>query len=665
MSRKLLFISIGLILLTASGVMAQWDNHKMHFPQLPDENGWGISRLPERILADDWQCSESGPVRDLHFWGKWFAGFEGTIDHFDITIYADIPADPPLIPFSRPGEILWEYDAFEFATTSIPQTSPGGWYNPITGEVLSDIQQDYYQYDIYFDDQQTWFEQVEGTIYWIEVFPAADLSGWGWLSSINHWNDNAIFWNLYEEEWIELYEPGSDDPLDLAFVITADASATDMGACCYPEPTGSGDMLCIETNQANCENNLLGTYRGDGTQCQPMEACCLPNSDCIMADPSCCANELLGTPMGVGTSCTALEACCFDDGSCQNLDPLCCVEMGGDPRGPGSDCATTECNAPPKNWYQAPDLSESGINVNCNYPMGIIMDPPRYVLADDFQCNKTEPITEIHIWGTWYNNFYPDWGSDFEGDPGLVTFRLSLHADIPAGVLEQWSMPGEMIAEWQFEPGEFIYKEVSLANYSRGWLDPPTSWSPEAGGKCWEYIFFFDESNWFVQEGSEQEPVIYWFDIQAFSQPAQQAQFTTTFGWKTSTDHWNDDAVWFEGEDLPVQLPWQELRYPEGHQYYPESIDLAFMIGGPCDCQPGEADGNTTEINILDIVHLVNYKYKGGVDPIPYALCSGDVNCNCTVDILDIVYLINFKYKGGNAPCTCGSFLINCGIPLR
>ncbi|MCP4706053.1 MAG: hypothetical protein GY865_15755, partial [candidate division Zixibacteria bacterium] len=156
-------------------------------------------------------------------------------------------------------------------------------------------------------------------------------------------------------------------------------------------------------------------------------------------------------------------------------------------------------------------------------------------------------------------------------------------------------------------------------------------------------------------------PVIYWLDVQAIVPEGSDTQF----GWKTSENHWNDNAVYFEGEDINQQLPWLEMVYPPDHPFAPADIDLAFMIGGPCDCQPGEADGNTTEINILDIVHLVNYKYKGGVDPIPYALCSGDINCNCTVDILDIVYLINFKYKGGPAPCSCFDFLNNCGIPLR
>ncbi|HHI03468.1 MAG TPA: hypothetical protein ENL22_08100 [candidate division Zixibacteria bacterium] len=375
-----------------------------------------------------------------------------------------------------------------------------------------------------------------------------------------------------------------------------------------------------------------------------------------MLDPLCCA-DLGGSPQGAQTTCTAVEACCFNDGSCQDLDPLCCVDLGGHPEGAGTDCATTTCEVvpdTPKNWYQEPDLSELGMDVNVTYPM--------YVLADDFECTENAPITEIHIWGSWFEDIYP--GADppsIEGDPGNVRFHISIHADVPAGSIEEWSMPGPMLADWIFEPGEFIYKPVSLEGPYEGWFNPPVEWLPIGDRNCWEYIFLFDETNWFIQQGSDAAPVVYWLDVQAIMPEGVTPAF---FGWKTSIRHWNDDAVWFDGEDVPQQLPWWELRYPDGHPFFPESIDQAFLIGGPCDCVPGEADG-TPPINILDIVWLINYKYKEGPAPTPYELCSGDANCDCLVNILDIVYLINYKYKLGPAPCTCGNFIANCPGGLR
>ncbi|MEW5924283.1 MAG: FG-GAP-like repeat-containing protein [Candidatus Zixiibacteriota bacterium] len=56
------------------------------------------------------------------------------------------------------------------------------------------------------------------------------------------------------------------------------------------------------------------------------------------------------------------------------------------------------------------------------------------------------------------------------------------------------------------------------------------------------------------------------------------------------------------------------------------------------------ADG---AINILDIVFLIKYLYKGGPAPDPYA---GDVDSNGAINLLDITYLINYLYRGGPPP---------------
>jgi len=95
-------------------------------------------------------------------------------------------------------------------------------------------------------------------------------------------------------------------------------------------------------------------------------------------------------------------------------------------------------------------------------------------------------------------------------------------------------------------------------------------------------------------------------------------------------------------------------------------VEYILVITPPdhCDCEPGNANGDGV-INILDIVYLINYKYKSGPAPIPYAICSGDANGDCVVNILDIVYLINYKYKSGPAPGTCEAWLSACGPPLR
>ena len=56
--------------LAAGPAAAYWDvsmPHKMHFPQLPDPFGWDV-HFEDYYVADDFECSESGPLRDIHFW---------------------------------------------------------------------------------------------------------------------------------------------------------------------------------------------------------------------------------------------------------------------------------------------------------------------------------------------------------------------------------------------------------------------------------------------------------------------------------------------------------------------------------------------------------------------------------------------------------------------
>ncbi|MCP4705387.1 MAG: hypothetical protein GY865_12355 [candidate division Zixibacteria bacterium] len=58
----------------------------------------------------------------------------------------------------------------------------------------------------------------------------------------------------------------------------------------------------------------------------------------------------------------------------------------------------------------------------------------------------------------------------------------------------------------------------------------------------------------------------------------------------------------------------------------------------------GDVD-NSGKIDILDIVFLINFRYKGG--PAPEFMASAEVNNDGRLDILDVVHLINFRYKSG------------------
>ena len=70
------------MLVFGSSALAHWepgDGHKMHFPQLPDPAGWDIGAAQGQFIcqADDYMCSETGKVTDIHVWGSWKGGEVG------------------------------------------------------------------------------------------------------------------------------------------------------------------------------------------------------------------------------------------------------------------------------------------------------------------------------------------------------------------------------------------------------------------------------------------------------------------------------------------------------------------------------------------------------------------------------------------------------------
>jgi len=113
----------------------------------------------------------------------------------------------------------------------------------------------------------------------------------------------------------------------------------------------------------------------------------------------------------------------------------------------------------PAKWVQLPDVNPTGFDINATAP---------YILADDFLCTAAGPIENIHIWGSWRNDYFP-FGEDYTA----VTFTLSIHEDIPESQSPTgYSMPGELLWMSEVDQGQFqarIWEE----GLEEGWLDPP------------------------------------------------------------------------------------------------------------------------------------------------------------------------------------------------
>lgn len=255
--RKLILTSLCLFVV-AGAAQADWDpgdGHKMHFPQLPDPDGWDVNFNAD-AMWDDWKCSQSGPVEDIHFWlsnkgDVWNpqqVPEPSPISRLLIYVRADMPAgaDPdPNVTWSHPtGPELWSLDITDpFAqpnpdcSLSIRHAGTGdqGWidWQQDPAVVIPHDHTEYYQVNV--TDIMDPFFQEDDTIYWLGIHVHTyDDTKWtfGWKSSQNHWNDDAVW---YYGGWHEMIDPHTGESMDLAFVIT-------------PEPTtlvmlGLGGLL--------------------------------------------------------------------------------------------------------------------------------------------------------------------------------------------------------------------------------------------------------------------------------------------------------------------------------------------------------------------------------------------------------------------------------------
>jgi hypothetical protein len=247
-----------------------WPNHKMHYPQLPDPEGWDVVASEPIVLADDFMCTKSGRITDIHLWGSWWMDLENPIDGFLLSIHENIPGPP----YSQPGELLWEAFIPDYEVT--PE-EPGmqGWYDPAQPFWEYPDHQMYFRYDI--TDIPEPFCQDSGTIYWLNVMAIGPMMWpepplWGWKTSRLHYEDDAV-WAFYTppaNQWFPLTDPITGETLDLSFVITGEdvlcgdvnhSGAVEAGDVVYlisylykngppPCPLSQGDVNCNGTVDA-------------------------------------------------------------------------------------------------------------------------------------------------------------------------------------------------------------------------------------------------------------------------------------------------------------------------------------------------------------------------------------------------------------------------------
>jgi len=414
------------------------------------------------VLADDFLCTNSGPITDIHLWGSWLSDNHGLVTNFWIGIYNDVPAvtnlSSGLVTPSHPGtNLLWQ-QSFGQQYAEVPNaTGSEQFYDPSTSPpslIGSDTQAWYYC----FFPTNPFVQQGtanNSTNYWLAVY--AQLSTqtptalFGWKTSLGRYNDAAVWGTVLATSglpignWQSMTNPTTQQQIDLAFMLTTPTNQP-------PPPT-----VCLETNGVK--------------------------------------------------------------------------------------------------YLQPPNLQ--GLDVWNNGP---------WLLADDFVCTNSGPVSDIHIWGSWLNNLV---------DSNSLTFTLGIYDDVPVNPTNSFSHPGNLLWQQTFAPGQ--YAENFFASGTETFLDPGPPNPIGTDTNAWFYCFY--PTNPFVQGGTGASPSNYWLAVYA-QLPAGTAGYQ--YGWKTTFVVQNDTSVHAPWPgSLPTNNPgWlPTLQSPTGGP-----LDLAFMLTTPTNC---------------------------------------------------------------------------------
>jgi hypothetical protein len=623
----LAFLAVALLATSALGDWNTGDPYKwVQYPDLAttgmDVNATaGQAGTPLYVLADDFLCTVTSPITDIHVWGSWRYdhtpfGFDAGAVTFMVSIHADIPAEESPTGYSMPGQVLWmrEFGPGDFIVRQWASNLQEWWWAGMEaptfpGDTVC------WQYNFFIPIADAFYQQgtpANPVVYWLALHarpedPDPDVA-FGWKTSSTHWNDAAV-WKLLDEPgmlWQQLRYPFPHplvgQPIDLAFVIT-EPTGVDWGdAPDPPYPTLAG-----ASNGAS-HTIVSGAYLG---QTVDSEGNGQPDPNALGDDLSGVDDEDgvvflspltpgLAAQVQVQASAPGYLSAWIDfngDGYWLSAQgdwvltsqyiPAGTTVLGipvpvtatpgiqtfarfrfttqawtASPSGPAPDGEVEDYSVS----IARPQTSDKWIQYPDLRESGVDINVSNdRSLADDFRCDSPGRVTQIRIWGSWLGDWLP-WG----GEPEAVGFRLSIRADIPASESSTgYSMPGELLWTHYFEPAGFVAEEWLAA--PEGWYDPypPGTYLFPADWTCWRYTFRPTPPQAFHQVGTPGHPIVYWLEVQAYPEDPE-----AVFGWKASVDHWNDDAVW-----APLPNPmWFELVYPPGHPFAGQSMDLAFSI---------------------------------------------------------------------------------------
>ena len=652
------------LLLALADARADWPNtNATKFVQFPNVTDTGMDvyfgEYP-LILADDFVCTNTGPITDLHLWISSLANAPATGARIQLSIWEDVPASPGSP--SHPGKRLW-FEVFDPGQYQVVLAATGlkeeFWKLEPPAQLLgTDTNLFLYNFFPKLPYYQTG-SLTAPVVYWLGASFVNNQPPQGWKTSTNHLAPDFAVLGHYNAandvtDWMTLFDPRNPTlGLDFAFALTTLQPSNPPPTCVEtngvkytqaPKIDGgydvwdngpwvlADDFICTTTGpitdihiwgswlEDKVETNLsfwIGIYDDvpavtNGTVFIPSR----PGTN-LLWQQWFAPGEYAQQPWGIGIESfldpgppavmgpdSQAQYYCFypKEPFLQTGDPnkpkiywlsvyARSPATGGQPFGwkttfnrrfdtsvhaqwPGAppittaweptfdpnrvplDLAfkiTTSTNQPPQvctendvKYVQYPNR-DGGLDVWDNGP---------WVLADDFICTNTGPVTDIHLWGSWL----------YDRPATNLTFWIGIYDDVPA-TPNTPSHPGGLKWQQWFGPGQYV--RTRDGSGIEQFLDPgpPAIMGPDS--EVWYYCFY--PTNAFIQEGTAAAPKIYWLVVHSDS-PAGANEL---FGWKSTTGRRFDISVHgdWPGGPPPAGFPWMPTHDATGRE-----VDLAFKI---------------------------------------------------------------------------------------
>ncbi|HET6454676.1 MAG TPA: PEP-CTERM sorting domain-containing protein [Armatimonadota bacterium] len=163
------------------------------------------------------------------------------------------------------------------------------------------------------------------------------------------------------------------------------------------------------------------------------------------------------------------------------------------------------------------------------------------LMADDWLCNATGTVTDIHWWGSYWTPYpgepYADYSDSRPNAPagGIVGFNIAIWTDVPASAQNPYSHPGTMI------------KPISITGNAN---ETPAFQVTDPSGFLTHDVYKYDIDLSTNDQFNQLQDTIYWLSIQAIL-PDLEKQW----GWHETTTIHNDIGVMKKGVESSWFIP--------------------------------------------------------------------------------------------------------------